>query len=102
MQYVRGCQHEVEAKIQDLQLEAAQVSEDASGAHAGVAKSMANLQYEKSMGMLREVKSKVWDVAGHSSNVASSTKLLFIKTSQEFGMCFCPLHRLAAQRSCHI
>jgi hypothetical protein len=86
---------ELEAKIQDLQLEAAQVSEDASGAHAGVAKSMAKLQYEKSMSMLREVESKVWDVAGHSSNVASSTKLLSINTSQEFGMGFIDPQRSA-------
>jgi hypothetical protein len=92
---------ELEAKIQDLQLEAAQAAEDASGSHHhhhhpnGVAKSMAKLQYEKSMGMLREVESKVWDVAGHSANVASGTKLLSINTSQEFGMGFIDPQRSA-------
>jgi hypothetical protein len=88
---------ELEAKIQDLRLEAAQqASTDAAGAHAGgVPKSLAKLQYEKSMGMLREVESKVWDVAGHSANVASGTKLLSINTSQEFGMGFIDPQRSA-------
>ena len=87
---------ELEAKIQDLQLEAAQAAEDPMGQHSGgVPKSMAKLQYEKSMQMLREVESRVWDVAGHSANVASGTKLLSINTSQEFGMGFIDPQRSA-------
>ncbi len=87
---------ELEAKIQDLRLEAAQAAQDPSGQNSGgVPKSMAKLQYEKSMQMLREVESKVWDVAGHSANVASGTKLLSINTSQEFGMGFIDPQRSA-------
>jgi hypothetical protein len=87
---------ELESKIHDLQLEAAQAAEDPSGEHCGgVPKSMAKLQYEKSISMLREVESKVWDVAGHSANVASGTKLLSINTSQEFGVGFVDPERSA-------
>ena len=86
---------ELEAKIQDLRLEAAQAEHDSDQHAGGVPKSMAKLQYEKSMHMLREVESKVWDVAGHSANVASGTKLLSINTSQEFGMGFIDPQRSA-------
>jgi hypothetical protein len=79
-------------------VEAARANDAESTAAEGqrqVPSSMAKLQYEKSMSMLREVESKVWDVAGHSANVASGTKLLSINTSQEFGMGFIDPQRTA-------